>query len=81
MIEFSACLSDSSIGPAVQGCRGEFDFTIKFESIFFALIPTAVFIALCLPRIVYLLHKPAIVGGAFLRATKLVCLTLRPPLH
>ncbi|KAI1780252.1 P-loop containing nucleoside triphosphate hydrolase protein [Hypoxylon cercidicola] len=69
-MDFSGCLNDESFGPTVQGCRGDFDFTIMFEKIFFALIPSAVFIALCLPRVVYLTRKPAIVGGAFLQYIK-----------
>lgn len=71
-MDFSGCLNDESIGPAVQGCRGDFDFTIKFEKIFFDLLPTAIFLATCLPRIVYLARRPAIVGGVFLRYAKLV---------
>jgi ATP-binding cassette subfamily C (CFTR/MRP) protein 1 len=71
-MEFSGCISDESLGPAVEGCRGDFDFTIKFEKIFFMLIPTAVFIVLCLPRIVYLVRRPVIVDGRVLQAAKLV---------
>lgn len=71
-MDFSGCLNDESIGPTVQGCRGDFDFTIKFEKIFLDLIPTVVFIAICLPRIVVLARRPAIVGGAALRRAKSV---------
>jgi len=71
-MDFSGCLNDESIGPTVQGCRGNFDFTIKFEKIFLDLIPTVVFIAICLPRIVILARRPAIVGGAALRRAKSV---------
>lgn len=74
-MEFSGCLNDESIGPAVEGCRGDFDFTIKFERICFMLIPTIVFMAICLPRILYLSHRPVIVyGGKILQAAKLVCI-------
>ncbi|KAG5794653.1 hypothetical protein H9Q69_006287 [Fusarium xylarioides] len=38
----STCLNDGSLGPGVQGCRGDFDFTQKFERIFLSIIPTAV---------------------------------------
>jgi hypothetical protein len=75
-MDFSGCADDDSFGPAVRGCRGDFDFTIKFEKIFFALIPAPVFIALALSRVVYLARKPVIVGGAFLRITKLVSSSL-----
>lgn len=73
-MEFSGCINDESLGPTVEGCRGGFDFTIKFEKIFFMLIPTTVFIAICLPRLLYLIRRPVIVdgGGRRLRAAKLV---------
>jgi hypothetical protein len=71
-MDFSACPDDESFGPAVRGCRGDFDFTITFEKIFFSLIPAPIFIAFALCRIVYLARKQAIVGGLFLRSAKLV---------
>lgn len=40
-MDFSGCLNDGAIEPAVVGCRGDFDFTIKFEKIVFSLIPSA----------------------------------------
>jgi len=76
-MDFSGCPDDDSFGPAVRGCRGDFDFTIKFEKIFFALIPVSIFIALSLSRIVYLSRKPIIVSGVLLRTAKLV--RLRAP--
>ncbi|KAI1382741.1 P-loop containing nucleoside triphosphate hydrolase protein [Hypoxylon trugodes] len=74
MMDFSGCLNDNAFGPAVQGCRGDFDFTIIFEKIFFTIIPAAVFIAICLPQIVYLSRKPEITGGALLRSIKCVAI-------
>lgn len=74
MMDFSGCPDDASFGPTVRGCRGDFDFTIKFEKIFFSIIPPPIFIALSLARIVYLTRKQTIVGGALLRITKLVSL-------
>jgi hypothetical protein len=71
-MDFSACPDDQSFGPAVRGCRGDFDFTITFEKIFFSLIPAPIFIAFALCRIVYLARKQTIVGGLFLRSAKLV---------
>ncbi|SPQ21485.1 0a5b51b6-253b-4161-aad1-e30c33b8129a [Thermothielavioides terrestris] len=70
-MDFSGCADDDSFGPAVRGCRGDFDFTIKFEKIFFALIPAPIFIAFSLARIVHLARKRVIVGSAFLRAAKI----------
>lgn len=72
-MDFSGCLNDEALGPAVEGCRGDFDFTIKFETIFLSMIPAAIFIAVSLPRIVHLNRQPIIVGGALLRTAKLVC--------
>lgn len=73
VMEFSGCVNDESIGPAVEGCRGDFDFTIKFERICFLLIPTAIFITICLPRIFYLSRQPIIVyGGRILQIAKVV---------
>ncbi|KAK4174396.1 putative multidrug resistance-associated protein [Triangularia setosa] len=75
-MEFSSCIDDGSFGPSVQGCRGDFDFTLTFEKIFFAIIPAAIFIALSLPRIVQLHRKPCIVGGAILRYSKLTAIAV-----
>jgi hypothetical protein len=73
-MEFSGCFNDESLGPTVEGCRGDFDFTIKFEKIFFMLLPSTLFIAISLPRLVYLIRQPVIVdgGGRLLQAAKLV---------
>ena len=78
-MDFAGCLDDESFGPAVRGCRDDFDFTLKFEKIFFALIPASIFIALSLSRIVYLARKPAIVSGVLLRTAKLVSLEAPSP--
>lgn len=40
-MDFSGCLNDEAIEAVALGCRGEFDFTIKFEEIFFSLLPSA----------------------------------------
>ncbi|KAI8957592.1 P-loop containing nucleoside triphosphate hydrolase protein [Daldinia sp. FL1419] len=76
MMDFSGCLNDESFGPTVQGCRSNFDFTIAFEKIFFALIPTAIFIAICLPRVMYLVRHPVIVDGNLLRGIKAAAILL-----
>ncbi|KAK3325989.1 P-loop containing nucleoside triphosphate hydrolase protein [Apodospora peruviana] len=74
-MDFSGCLNDDSLGPAVEGCRGDFDFTIKFEKIFMSIIPSAIFVAVSLPRIVQLHRRPAIIGGALLRSAKLTTIS------
>ncbi|KAK4669961.1 uncharacterized protein QC763_207550 [Podospora pseudopauciseta] len=75
-MDFATCTDDASFGPSVQGCRGDFDFTLKFEKIFLAIIPAAIFIALSLPRIVQLHRKPGIVGGVILRYLKLISIAI-----
>ncbi|KFG82056.1 putative ABC multidrug transporter [Metarhizium anisopliae] len=47
----STCLGDNSIGPAVVGCRGDFDFTITFEETILSILPSACFIFLTTPRL------------------------------
>lgn len=71
---FSACANanDQSLGPSVQGCRGDFDFTVKFEQLFFSITPSAIFIIASLWRTALLVRKPTIVGAPLLRLTKLV---------
>ncbi|KAK0666398.1 putative multidrug resistance-associated protein [Cercophora samala] len=73
-MDFASCIDDASFGPSVQGCRGDFDFTLKFEKIFFAIIPAAIFIVISLPRIVQLYRKSDTVGGAILRYSKLTAI-------
>ncbi|KAF6809553.1 ABC multidrug transporter [Colletotrichum sojae] len=72
----SQCLNDDSLGPGVQGCRGDFDFTLRFERIFLAIIPAAVFVALSLPRIVYLSRRSRIVGAKTVQSIKLAIVTV-----
>ncbi|PYH93315.1 ABC transporter [Aspergillus ellipticus CBS 707.79] len=66
----SSCVGDTSFGPIVEGCRGDFDFTLKFENIVLAILPSAVFIALSIPRGILLARKPSMASGAFLQSTK-----------
>ncbi|KAH7355014.1 hypothetical protein BKA65DRAFT_549091 [Rhexocercosporidium sp. MPI-PUGE-AT-0058] len=63
-MEFSGSVNDESIGPTVEGCRGDFGFTIKVERICFVLISTTTFSAICLRRILYLIRRPVIVYSA-----------------
>jgi hypothetical protein len=58
------CLTDGSLGPAVRGCRGDFDFTLRFEHIF---------LAISAYRIVRLSRSPRVVGGKLFQWIKLVC--------
>jgi hypothetical protein len=63
-MEFSGCINDEDLGPGVRGCRDDFDFTLRFEKIFLSILPAAIFIALSIPRVVYLVRKPKIAKGA-----------------
>lgn len=60
-MDFAACPSDASFGPTVHGCRDGFDFTLKFELLFFSLAPSTVFIGLSLPRLVWLIQRSVVV--------------------
>ncbi|TDZ14677.1 ABC transporter FUM19 [Colletotrichum orbiculare MAFF 240422] len=80
-MNFISCPNDDSIGPSVQGCRNDFDFTLKFEKIFLTILPTTLFIALSIPRVAALVRRPKIVDGAFLQCTKLAAITTYAVLH
>nr|A0A3G9H9H1.1 RecName: Full=ABC transporter ALT5; AltName: Full=AAL-toxin biosynthesis cluster protein 5 [Alternaria alternata]BBG74265.1 ABC transporter [Alternaria alternata] len=61
-MDFAKCIGDEFFGPVVDGCRGGFDFTLKFELLFFATIPPAIFLILAVPRIASLYSEPTIVA-------------------
>ncbi|KAF5966025.1 fumonisin cluster-ABC transporter [Fusarium bulbicola] len=56
-MDFEGCPSDASFGPFVKGCRGDFDFTLKFELIIFFIAPSCLFTALTFVRIFVLVSK------------------------
>ncbi|KAF4450096.1 hypothetical protein F53441_6740 [Fusarium austroafricanum] len=70
----STCLNDGSWGPGVQGCRGDFDFTQKFERIFLSIIPAVIFIAATIARVAVLSQRERIVGGIVLQSAKIAFL-------
>ncbi|CAM1502428.1 Fc.00g044120.m01.CDS01 [Cosmosporella sp. VM-42] len=70
------CLNDGSFGPTVEGCRGDFDFTQKFERIFLSIIPAAVFVAAALARVTVLSQNKRIVGGVVFQYLKLAFITI-----
>jgi ATP-binding cassette subfamily C (CFTR/MRP) protein 1 len=69
---FSACLNDETFGPAVHGCRDNFDFTIKFERIFLSLVSASLFIVIAQVRIIFLAQGPRMVDGKWLWMLKVV---------
>jgi ATP-binding cassette subfamily C (CFTR/MRP) protein 1 len=71
-MDFSKCLDDATFGPIVHECRGGFDFTIRFENIFFSLVPAALFITLAVGRTLSLVRQPHLVRGVDFRSLKLV---------
>lgn len=73
-MDYSGCPDDASFGPSVHGCRRrDFDFTLKFEFVFFSILPAAVFILLDVIRLVWLRRKPVIAKGRVFQFAKLVC--------
>jgi ATP-binding cassette, subfamily C (CFTR/MRP), member 1 len=69
---FSDCSGDATFGPAVQGCRDDFDFTLKFEKIFLSLIPASIFVVVSISRSLCLIRKPTLVQGRILQSIKAV---------
>ncbi|OAQ97367.1 hypothetical protein LLEC1_01279 [Akanthomyces lecanii] len=72
-MDFAGCADDGSVGPSVHSCRGGFDFTLKFEQIFFSIVPSSVFIVLGWFRLWSLLRRPCIVDGVWFQLTKAGC--------
>ncbi|KAH7019065.1 P-loop containing nucleoside triphosphate hydrolase protein [Ilyonectria destructans] len=70
------CINDGSFGPGVQGCRGDFDFTQKFERIFFSIIPASVFVAAAVARVAVLSQRSRIVNGRIFQYLKLGTITV-----
>ncbi len=68
----SGCRNDDLIGPAVVGCRGDFDFTAVFEQSFLSIAPSALFVVLAALRIGYLIRKPQVVLARTFQSLKLV---------
>ncbi|KZL72491.1 ABC transporter [Colletotrichum tofieldiae] len=65
------CLNDDTLGPAVHGCRDDFDFTVKFENVVLSIVPASIFVAAALLRLVHLFRKPRVVDGVILQWLKL----------
>jgi len=68
----STCANDHSFGPTVEGCRGDFDFTIVFEQSIFSIAPSTCFILLATARLFYLTKKPRILSYGSFQLAKLV---------
>ncbi|KAI4723833.1 multidrug resistance-like protein [Aureobasidium sp. EXF-10728] len=58
--------ADSAFGPAVEGCRQNFDFTLAFESYFFSIVPSVLLLCFAPLRFKTLSRvRPKIKGTAF----------------
>ncbi|KAM0566136.1 hypothetical protein ACHAP9_007633 [Verticillium nonalfalfae] len=67
----TSCLNDDTFGPIVRGCRDDFDFTIRFQRIILAIVPATFFLALSIPRAIWLSQQPRIVSGVAFQYAKL----------
>ncbi|ROV97453.1 hypothetical protein VMCG_06839 [Cytospora schulzeri] len=74
-MDFSTCVDHSTFGPTVEGCRQDSDFTLKSEKTILSVLPSAVFIALSIPRAILFARRPTSVDGVVFQSTK-VCLAL-----
>jgi ATP-binding cassette subfamily C (CFTR/MRP) protein 1 len=64
---------DDTFGPwAGPGCRGSFDFTLRFEELFLSILPLALILAVATFRIFYLWRKQNKVRRSKLLYWKLV---------
>ncbi|KYK57930.1 ABC transporter [Drechmeria coniospora] len=61
----SQCLNDHRFGPAVVGCRDDFDFTQCFEQSMLSMLPSSIFIVAAIVRAVYLYRRPVLVEGGW----------------
>ncbi len=68
----SSCLNDYDVGPAVEGCRSNFDFTQFFERTILWSLPSAIFVLVATLRFLHLLKRPRIVSALHLQIVKVV---------
>ncbi|RWA05420.1 hypothetical protein EKO27_g9683 [Xylaria grammica] len=64
-------MNDSPLVQNVLGCRDDFDFTVRFEQLFFSLTPSALFIVLSAWRVVTLTRRAIVVEAPHLGLGKL----------
>jgi ATP-binding cassette, subfamily C (CFTR/MRP), member 1 len=80
MTSQAACwpTADASFGPAVQDCRGDFDFTIAFEQYLFTILPASLLIVAGPLRLRYLskLSPVVVASDNLFRLTKLAAVAL-----
>lgn len=64
--------SDRVFGPAVQGCRSDFDFTLLFQDTILSILPSSVLLILASTKLIALIHRPAVARLGWLYHSKLV---------
>ena len=64
--------ADSALGPAVVGCRDNFDFTFAFEQYFFSIVPSALLLLVAPLRLRVLSRLQRKVNGNGFKFVKLV---------
>jgi len=66
--------NEAAFGPAVHGCRQDFDFTLAFEQYIFSVLPSTLFILAAPLRLAFLQRRenPQKVAGHGFKRVKLV---------
>ncbi|KXJ97331.1 putative ABC multidrug transporter [Microdochium bolleyi] len=75
-MSFSACSNDLSLGPQVTGCRDDFDFTVRFEQLFFSIVPASIYMIVAGWRIFAIRRRPVVVSGSRFQYAKLTAIVL-----
>ncbi|XWW92149.1 hypothetical protein V2A60_000071 [Cordyceps javanica] len=68
--------ADRAFGPAIRGCRSQFDFTLLFQETILTLLPCIVFVLLVFLRAVVLLRKAPVTKIDWAAAAKTATLVL-----
>ncbi|QGA20124.1 hypothetical protein EYB26_007825 [Talaromyces marneffei] len=68
--------ADRAFGPAVSSCRRVFDFTLFFEELFFALLPSSLLLIGSAVRLSVLVQRPVLGTRSLLYFLKLVAATI-----
>lgn len=82
-MDYCSFWAETTFGPAVDLCRRPFDFTLRFEDIFFQLVSSCVFIVASATRLGVILRRPVVVKTGALHSAKLVSATTlaqKPPI-
>jgi ATP-binding cassette subfamily C (CFTR/MRP) protein 1 len=64
--------NDNDFGPAVHGCRDNFDFTLLFETTILSIAPSLLVLLLATGRLLYLRSKPKLLWARQFQLFKLV---------